>query len=617
MKKYYSSFLLYLFLSSACYILLPGFIGFTHAEPRHAIAIYGEPRLSSDFKSFAYVNPEAPKGGKITIGFQGTFDTLNPLIPKGVPMWWVNGYVWQRLMQRNYDEPYTLYGLLAETVEMPDDRQWIQFNINPKATFSDGKPVTADDVLFTWELLTKVGRPNFRNYAKLMESVEKINERSIRFTFKGEPNWEMPLNLGLMPVLPKHAIDPDRFAKTSLTPPIGSGPYSVEQVDPGAKVVLRRNPNYWAKDLPVHRGMFNFDEMQFDFYRDASTMFEAFKKGLFDINIIPDGDPTHWERAYDFPAVRDGRVIKEAFSTGLPKSPAGFVFNTRRARFSDPNVREALSLMFDFEWINKNLFYGLYERTRGYFDGSYLSSIGIPASDKERTILATHDSSLRTDVMDGAWRPPHSDGSGRDRKTARKALSLLEKAGWRLDGTKLVDANGDPFSFEFLAVSSDQERIALPYKRALQRIGVTMTIRLVDSAQYQERLRRFDFDMIRYGWFQSLSPGIEQKGRWSMQSANVEGSFNFAGVRDPASDAAINALLAARNTEDFVAAARALDRALISGMYMVPLFHTPKQWVAHWARIKHPEKTSLFGFQLAAWWAKEVEVVGSEIIVKD
>lgn len=570
--------------------------------------MHGEPKYPAGFDHFPYLNPDAPKGGRITFGIKGTFDSLNPLIIRGVPVWWVRGLVYESLMARGEDEPFTLYGLIADSIEVPEDRSWVEFHINPEARFSDGRPVTVEDVIFSLELLRDKGRPNHRSYYSLVKDIERLDEQTVRFVFRDASNRELPLIIGLMPVLPRHAIDPDRFESTTLEPPVGSGPYRISAVEPGRRVTFARDPDYWAADLPVSRGLYNFDEIRLDYYRDQNSMFEAFKKGLID--VYPDGDPAHWTESYDFPAVSSGQIVKEGFKDGLPKNPSGFVFNTRRPPFDDPRVREALGHLLDFEWINVNLFYGLYARTAGYFDGTELSSLGRAMDERERQILAGHLDEIRPEVAAGKWRPPVSDGSGRDRRNLEKAFALLREAGWHLQGKRLVSADGQPFRFEFLSPTPEAERIALAFRRNLQRLGIDMSIRTVDSSQYQERLRKFDFDMTLYAWVQSLSPGNEQTGRWGSQAADSEGAFNIAGIRSPAVDAAIAALLAAHEKEDFVSAARALDRALISGFYMIPLYHPPEQWVAYWNRLAHPESTPLTasytgpsGFY--SWWTRK------------
>jgi peptide/nickel transport system substrate-binding protein len=570
-------------------------------QARHAIAMHGEPAMPENFTHFRYADPDAPKGGRLTVGVLGTFDSLNPLIVKGVPAQSLRGYVIESLMARGYDEPFTLYGLLARSVETDAARSYVTFNLDERAKFSDGKPVTPEDVIFSWQLLRDKGRPNFRTYYAKVTKAEVVGKHSVRFDLSGAEDRELPLILGLMAVLPRHAIDPDKFDETSLTPIVGSGPYVVTAVDVGKSVTLERNPNYWGRDLPVNRGFWNFDTVRFDYYRDANAHFEAFRKGLFDINL--ETDPSRWETAYDFPAARDGRVVKEELPTGLPQGMLAFVFNTRRPVFADIRVREAIAGLLDFEWINRNLFYGRYQRTGSFFEGSELSSRGRPADARERALLAPFPDAVRPDVMEGTWAPPTSDGSGRDRKRLKAALDLLAQAGYAIDGTVLKQrATGKPFTFEILVTTKDQERIALAFARSLKRAGITPSIRMVDAVQYEQRRISFDFDMIQYRWDESLSPGNEQAFYWGSASADEQGSRNYMGVRSAAVDAMIAAMLKAERRPDFVSAIRALDRVLLSGQYVVPLYHLPAQWVARWRSIRHPTATSLYGYLPETWW---------------
>jgi peptide/nickel transport system substrate-binding protein len=570
-------------------------------EPRHAIAMHGEPALPPDFKAFGYVNPAAPKGGRLVQGVLGTFDSLNPLIVKGLALPQIRGLVFESLLVRGYDEPFTLYALLARTVETDDERSYVTFAIDPNAAFADGRPVTPDDVIFSWQLLRDHGRPNFRTYYVKVKAATAIGENAVRFDLSGSDDRELPLILGLMAILPKHAFDPERFEETTLVPPIGSGPYVVSEVDVGRSLTLRRNPTYWGRDLAVNRGFHNFDLLRFDFYRDANGHFEGFKKGIYDVRA--ENDPSRWETAYDFPALREGRVVKEEFSTGLPKGMIALVFNTRRAVFADARVREAISMLFDFDWINRSFFFGRYQRTASFFEDSELSARGRPADALERSLLAPFPGAVRPDVLEGKWSPPTTDGSGRDREALRRALALFRDAGYELAGTVLRrHGSGEPFSFEILVSDRDQERLALAFVQMLGRAGIVPHIRMVDAVQYDQRKIEFDFDMIQNRWDESLSPGNEQAFYWGSAAADESGTRNYMGIRSPAADAMIAALLAARGRTEFVAAVRALDRILMSGIYVVPLYHLPKQWVARWTPIRHPDTTSLSGYLPETWW---------------
>ena len=571
------------------------------AEAAHAIAMHGKPLLADDFIAAPYVNPDAPKGGRLVQGLLGTFDSLNPLIVKGIAVQAVRGYVIESLMARGYDEPFTLYGLLARTVETDDARSYVTFSLNPAAHFSDGVPVTAEDVIFSWQLLRDHGRPNHRAYYSKVVRAEAIDRLTVRFDLGGGNDRELPLILGLMPVLPKHAIDVATFEETTTAKPIGSGPYVVADVDLGRSVTFKYDPNYWGRGLSINRGLWNFAELRFDYYRDANAYFEAFKAGLYDVRS--ELDPSRWQTGYDFPAVRDGRIVKDSFASGLPKLASNFVFNTRRPLFADRRVREAITLLFDAEWVNRNFFFDLYRRSASFFDDSELSAYRRPADDRERELLKPFAGAVRPDVLDGTWSPPVSDGSGRDRRHLRQALALLTAAGYELSGSKLRErATGKPFAFEILAANRDEERLALAFANNLARAGIEARVRLLDAVQYDQRRLTFDFDMIEYRWEQSLSPGNEQSIYWGSAAADQEGSRNYMGVRSAAVDAMIAALLRARERTDFVAAVRALDRLLISGCYVVPLFYLPQQWVARWTYIAHPARTSLSGYLPETWW---------------
>ena len=564
--------------------------------------MHGEPAQPQGFTHFPYANPNAPKGGRLILAKRGSFDSLNPLIVKGVSAEGIREYVYESLLARAYDEPFSLYGLIAESVETPHDRSFVEFTLNPEAKFSDGKPITVDDVIFSFELLRDHGRPNHRSYYQKVSKVEKTGERKVKFTFDASGDREMPLIMGLMPVLPRHRIDPATFEKTSFVPPIGSGPYLVGEVKPGQSISLKRDPNYWGSKLPVTRGQFNFDEIRYDYYRDSGSLFEAFKAGAIDAR--PEDDPTRWTEGYNIPPVRDGRIVKEEFPVAVPAGMSALVFNTRRPFFADQRVREALIKLFDFEWINRTLYHGQYARTESYFARSDLSSHGRPADEKEKALLAPYAGEVKPKIMDGTFAFPVSDGTGENREGRKEALALLEQAGYRLEKGKLRDKQGRPVSFEILAATRAEERLLLTYARALKQVGIDARIRQVDSAQYQRRKLNYDYDMLQYDWPVSLSPGNEQFFRWGSDAASTEGTYNYAGVKSAGVDAMIKALLEANDSENFVAAARALDRLLLSGDYVVPLFHLPTQWLAYWSRLKRPADTPLYGYQIDTWWSE-------------
>jgi peptide/nickel transport system substrate-binding protein len=576
--------------------------GASAGERRHAIAMHGEPALAAGFAHLPHVNPAAPKGGRLTLGFVGSFDSLNPFIVRGQAAGPIRTYVYESLLIRNPDEPFSLYGHLAESIEVPDDRSSITFHLNPNARFSDGRPVTVDDVVFSWEMLKTHGWPNLRLYYGKVEQVERLGERSVRFSFPGARDRELPLIIGLMPVLPSHALARETFDQTTLEPPVGSGAYVVSAVDQGAVLTLRRNPDWWARDLATGRGLHNFDELRFEYYRDANSMLEAFKKGLVDVRW--EDDPVRWATAYDFPAVREGRVVLEAVPAGAARGMYALVMNTRRPVFADRRVRAAMLEFFDFEWINANLFAGGYRRTSSFFEGSELSSVGHPASERERELLAPFMDRVTEDALAGAQRPPVSDGSGFDRTRIRRGLDLLRQAGWTARNGRLVDASGQPFVIEAMVLYADQERLLLAWKRTLDRVGIELRIRRVDSAQWERRRQTYDYDLMGWAWAGTLSPGNEQAFRWGSRAAEQPGSLNLAGVREPAIDAMVEATLAARSREELVAATRALDRLLISGTYVLPLYHSAEQRIARWVHVEHPPRPPLTGISFETWWRR-------------
>ncbi len=576
--------------------------------PTHGIAMHGAPALPPGFDHLPYANPEAPKGGRVTVGVQGTFDSLNPFnVKAGSAAQGISGNVYQGLMQRSFDEPFTLYGLIAKSIDIDEARSFITFHLDPRAHFSDGVPLTSADVAFSFDLLKNKGRPQQRSAFSLVKAVTTPDEHTIHYDLAGANDRELPLILAIMPVLPQHATDVEHFNESTLQTPIGSGPYKVAEIKVGERIVLRRDANYWGRDLPIQKGLHNFDEIDVDYFRDANSLFETFKAGLVDYR--DEGNTTRWTTGYDFPAVRDGRVVKEALHTGVPKGMEGFAFNLRRPLFQDIRVREALGIMFDFEWINANFFSGLYTRTKSFFDDSELASTGRPASEAERALLAPFPGAVRGDIMEGTWRPPKTDGSGRDREQAKKAMGILAEAGWHIvDGALTKD--GQPFAFEIMVTDRGQERLALNYADQLARIGVAARVRVVDEVQYQRRRQKFDFDMMIGTWAASASPGNEQRNRWTSASADQESSFNLTGARSPALDALIQDMLSAKSREEFVTAVRAYDRVLLSGFYIVPLYHAQEQWSAHWTRIARPSNlphyaAPLFNVTLDTWWKNQ------------
>jgi peptide/nickel transport system substrate-binding protein len=583
-------------------VLAMGFFKQATAEERlHALAMHGEPRHAAGFTHFPYVNVQARKGGRLVLGSLGSFDSLNPFIIKGVAASGLREYVFESLLTRSGDEPFTLYGLIAESIELPPDRAFVVFHLRPEARFADGRPITPEDVLFSHQVLKEKGWPYHRSHYGKVAKAEKVGEHGVRFTFEAAGDREVPLLLGLMPILPRHKYEGDTFERTTLEPPVGSGPYTIVRVDAGRSITYRRNPDWWARDLAVSRGRFNFDEIRYEYFRDASSLFEAFKAG--EIDFRTEDDPGRWTEGYRFGAVEDGRVIKRAFDTQLPSGMSALVFNTRRPAFADARVRRAFIQLFDAEWINRSLFNGLYERTQSYFERSTLSSHGRPADARERALLSPFLGLVKPEVLEGTFRQPVSDGNGNNRVNLQAAHKLLTEAGWELKGGRLVKA-GKPLAVEFLAQTRGQERLVLSFARTLERLGIEMRVRQVDSAQYNARLKSFDFDMVQWNWTASLSPGNEQVNRWSSKAADTEGTLNLVGARNPAADAMIEALLKAESQEDFTSAVRAFDRVLISGDYAIPLFFLPKVWAAHWSHLKFPSAPILAGFDLDTWWSE-------------
>lgn len=593
-----------LVLSLVVALAIPFWCGTAGAQPSHAIAMHGDPALPADFTHLPYANPDAPKGGTINYAWPGTFDSINPFIVQGsgargsLDLVFGNN-VFETLMMRSADEPFTLYPLLAKTIETDDERGFAEFTLDERAKFSDGQPVTPEDVIFTFELLAEKGLPRYAVTANKIAKVEKVGERGVRFTFK-RPDRELPLILGLFPVLPKHAIDAATFDKSTLRPMVGSGPYRLESVRAGDSLTFKRNPDYWAKDIPSKRGFDNYDTMVLTYFRDENAMFEAFKKGLVDVFI--DENSGRWASQYDFPAVTRGDIVKETIKTRLPSGMLGIVLNTRRPMLQDPKLRAALIDLFDFEWANRSLFSGAYTRTKSFFDNSELSSHGRPASDAEKALLAPYPDAVTPEIMASGWTPPVSDGSGLDRAFMRVGFEKLKEAGYVLKDGRMTSPDGKPVAFEIMLKSNENQQVAVAYQQTLAKLGIAVTVRSVDAAQFLQRQISYDFDAMFFNYTASLSPGVEQLSRWGSIAKEKPGTFNYAGVADPAVDAMIEALINARTREQFIDAVRAFDRVLLSGAYVVPLYFKPEQWIARWKRIERPETIPLQGSQLPTWW---------------
>lgn len=572
--------------------------------PAHALAMHGAPKYPAGFKNFDYVNPNAPKGGTQVTAAIGTFDSLNGFIIPGTPAAGVR-MINERLMESAADEPFTQYCLICETIDVPDDRSWAEFTLRDDARWHDGRPITIDDVIFSFNVLREKGNPFFRFYYGDVASVDQTGSRKVKFTF-GSPNPELPLIIGQLEILPKHYWESREFAKTTLEVPLGSGPYRISKLKPGRSISFERVEDYWGKDHPVKAGRANFQTLRFEYFRDATVAREAFKAG--DLDLWGESSSKEWATAFvNVPAVKDGKIRLEEFAHERTAGMQGFVFNLRRPKFQDPKVRQALTLAFDFEWSNANLFYNAYTRNDSYFDNSELGSRGLlkDAGAEEREILERYRGKLPEQAFTAAYQPPKTDGSGvrGHRGNLRAAAKILQETGWQVKDKKLVNANsGEPFRFEILLVSPAFERIALPYKRNLERLGIDATVRLVDSSQYQNRIEEFDYDVIVSSFGQSQSPGNEQRNYWTSAAVDQSGTRNLAGIQDPVIDELVELVITAPDRNSLVQRTRALDRALLWGFYLVPHWHIPHDRIAFWDRYGQPEIIPTQGAQTDAWW---------------
>jgi len=567
-------------------------------HPAHGLSIHGDLKYGPGFSHFGYVDPRAPKGGSVTLRAIGTFDNLNPFILKGVPAAGI-GNTFDTLTVASTDEPSSEYGLVAETVETPADRAWVAFTLRAAARFHDGSPMTVEDVIWTFDTLRTRGHPLYRSYYAQVASVAKTGPRTVKFTFKGNENRELPVIVGQLPVLSKAYWTSHDFAKTTLQAPLGSGPYRVESLEPGRSITYRRVKDYWAAALPVNVGRHNFDTIRYDYYRDDVVALEAFKAGAYDFRA--ENSSKNWATAYDVPPVRDGRIRKEAIPNEVPTGMQGWVYNTRRPIFSDPRVRAALAAAFDFEWSNAHLFYKAYTRTRSYFSNSELASRGLP-TEAELKVLAPFRGRVSDEVFRREYRPPSTEPGGL-RPNLIHALELLKQAGWVVRDMRLVNTQtGRPLAFEILLDDPNWERIALPFVKNLERLGVSARVRTVDSAQYEYRMKQFDFDMTVGLFSQSLSPGNEQVDFWASTSATTPGSRNLAGVRDPAVDRLIELVISAPDRPALIARTRALDRVLLWGHYIIPHFHITAFRVAYWNRFGRPAVSPKYDLGFETWW---------------
>ena len=573
---------------------------FADTVTSHGIAMHGDLKYPADFTHFDYVNPDAPKGGRVVQSSVGSFDSFNPFIVKGTPADGI-GLLYDSLTTKSDDEPFSVYGLLAEHITLPDDRRWIEFELRKNAVFSDGVPVTADDVVNTFQLLREKGSPFYRAYYADITLIEAINSHRVRFEFAETENRELPLIVGEVPVLPKHFWDERDFEESGLEIPTGSGPFQIASYDPGRSVTYKRNPDYWGQNLPVQRGRFNFDEWVFDYYRDGTVALEAFKAGQYDYRT--EHSAKNWATGYTGSALNEGRIIKESIEHENPTGMQAFVMNTRRALFADAQVRHALAHAFDFEWTNRAIFYDAYKRSHSYFSNSEMAADELPSA-AELAILEPIRELLPAEVFTQVYRAPQTDGDGNIRTQIREGLRLLTAAGWNLEQGVLRNEEGQPFRFEILIIQRDLERLISPFIRNLERMGIQANIRVVDISQYINRLRDFDFDMVISNFGQSNSPGNEQREYWHSTSADRQGSRNLIGIRNPAIDHLVEQLIQAPDREQLVYRARALDRALQWNHYVIPHYHTNAYRIAYWDKFGIPDIRPNHAIGFDTWWIK-------------
>lgn len=571
----------------------------TKVTKSHARSLADKPKYGPDFKHLDYANPNAPKGGHVRLYSIGSFDTFNPFIIKGDPAVGL-GRIFETLTTTPEDDILTDYGLIAESVEVPADLSYATYTLRPEAKFHDGTRITAEDVVFSFKMLREKGRPLYRFYYANVAKAEALGPRRVKFSFSGPPNRELPQIVGQIPVLSKKYWSTRDFGKTTLEPPVGSGPYRIKSFEPGRYIVYERVKDYWGKDLPINRGRDNFDLIRYDMFRDQVVALEAFKAHQYDFRL--ESSSKVWATGYDFPKRRRGLVKVASLSNKQPVGMQAFIFNTRRDKFKDRSLRQALAYAFDFEWSNKNLFYGQYARTKSYFENSELAAT-MPPSPAELALLEPWRGKIPDEVFTKIYEPPKTDGSGKLRRNLRQAARLLRKAGWKIQNNKLIDPrSGKPLNIEFLLVSPAFERIVTPFMRNLKRLGIQARIRTVDPAQYQNRIREFDFDSIVTTFGQSLSPGNEQRDFWSSKAVSRPGSRNLIGVSDPAVDALVDKIIAAPDRKSLIVATRALDRVLQWNHFVVPQWHIRSDRIAWWDRFGRPETKPAYGVGFSSWW---------------
>ena len=565
----------------------------------HAIAMHGEPKYPDSFQYVDYANPDAPKGGKVILSSTGSYDSFNPFILKGTAAAGI-GNLYETLTTGSSDEAFTEYGLIAKTIEWPDDRSWVAFTIREEAVWHDGKKISPEDVIWTFNTLMEKGHPFYKYYYGDVVEVIQENDNKVRFNFKGNTNLELPLIVGQLPVLPKHYWTNKNFEETSMDIPIGSGPYKIKNFDAGRTITYELDSDYWGKNIPIKKGTENFGVIQYEYYKDRSIEREAFKSG--DIDLFSENTSKDWATSYDTPAVQNGLIKKELIEHQNPQGMQGFAFNTRKEIFEDKRVREALSYAFDFEWTNKNLFYNAYKRTNSFFENSELASSGVP-SGRELDLLNDYRELLPQKLFQEEYNPPKTDGSGFMRKELQEATKLLQDAGWELQEGKLINKkSGSKFEFELLLVSPAFERIVLPFKDNLAKLGIDVSVRTIDSAQYQNRLDGFDFDMIVSTFSQSLSPGNEQRNFWGSDAAKTNGSRNIIGISNEVIDSLIEKVISAKDREDLIMTTRALDRVLLWNHYVIPQWHISAYRTLYWDIFDKPSVRPKYSLGTNTWW---------------
>lgn len=610
------------FISCICFISIAIAVPETPSPyPSHGIDLYNQLKYGADFKNFDYVNPDAPKGGELTLAAIGSFDSLNPFVIKGVPAAGMThvypSYLHATLLAHSFDEPIAAYGYIAEKIELAPDRSWIIFTLRKEAKFHDGSQITPDDVIFTFNILKEKGNPFFKAYYREITTVEQIGKYQVKFSFLSGKNLELSVIIGDMPILSKSYYTKHNFEDATLIIPLGSGPYKIETVDAGKSITYRRVKHWWGENLPANKGLYNFDKIKYLYFRDGIVAFEALKTGVYDLRI--ENESKNWAKEYNLPVVKQGKMLKKTIPNHMIQGMQAFIFNMRRDLFKNKEVRQALSLLFDFEWTNKNLFYGFYKRTNSFFENSELAAHGLPSED-ELKILAPFHAKLPREVFTTAFEMPVNDGLGNIRSQIKKAQDLLKQAGWVMNEQKLVNSkNYQPFVFDILISDPVYIRVLQGFINNLKRVGIEANVRLVDAAQYESRVEDFDFDMIIQKIGQTSSPGNEQVEFWSSKTANIKGSFNYAGIKNPVIDQLIEGVLKASSREHLTAATRALDRVLLWNYYVIPMWHNDAYWVAYWNKFGQPKIIPAYNFPLDTWWVDsklEKKLIGHAVHAK-